>query len=309
MKKEEFYFDSRDNHSKIHAVKWIPENKPVCIVQIVHGMAEYVERYEEFAKFLVQKDILVTGEDHLGHGKSIGDNPPGYFCKRDAATVVVRDVHRLKKMIQEEYPGIPYFIFGHSMGSIVSRNYIARYGTGIDGVILSGTGNPDPKMLHAAAVMSAVLKCFQGAKHPSKLLDRIGFGHNNDRIEKPCAEHAWLSTNEENVKAYDADPLCGFLFTINGLETVKTLSLRMYDEGMLANIPRKLPVLFIYGAGDPVGEYGKGVKQAYESYHEMGMQDVSIKEYKNDRHELLNEDDKEEVMNDVLKWLMEHMEP
>ena len=128
MKNEEFYFDSRDNISKIHAVRWTPESgNVVAIVQIVHGMAEYVERYEEFAQFLTERNIVVTGEDHLGHGKSVPEGGiQGYFCEQDPATVVVRDVHRLKKMTQELYPGVPYFILGHSMGSFILRNYMCR---------------------------------------------------------------------------------------------------------------------------------------------------------------------------------------
>ena len=142
MKKEEFTFASRDNVTKIHAVRWLPESENIQgIIQIVHGMAEYVERYEELAEFLTGKGYLVTGEDHLGHGKSVPEGGvKGYFCEQDPATVVVRDVHRLKKMTQELYPGVPYFILGHSMGSFITRNYIYRYGTGIQGAIIMGTG-------------------------------------------------------------------------------------------------------------------------------------------------------------------------
>ena len=147
VKKEEFTFDSRDGKSKIHAVRWVPEQRVVCIVQIIHGMAEYIERYEELAQYLGEKGILVTGDDHLGHGKSVAkDGTYGYFCEQDPATVVVRDVHRLKKMTQEEYPGIPYIILGHSMGSFILRNYLFRYGTGIQGAIVCGTGS-QPKAL------------------------------------------------------------------------------------------------------------------------------------------------------------------
>ena len=112
VKKQEFYFESRDREHKIHAIRWIPETeRPVCIVQIVHGMAEYIDRYDEFASFLAGKGILVVGDDHLGHGKSVQQGEPyGYFCREDAATVLVRDEHRLKKMTQEQYPGVPYII-------------------------------------------------------------------------------------------------------------------------------------------------------------------------------------------------------
>ena len=115
MKREDFFFDSRDNVSKIHAVRWIPEtDKPVGILQIVHGMAEHVDRYEDFAKFMTEKGFLVTADDHLGHGESVTDGLYGYFCKQDPATVVVRDVHRLKKITQELYPGLPFYILGHT---------------------------------------------------------------------------------------------------------------------------------------------------------------------------------------------------
>ena len=160
MKKEEFYFLSRDNETKIHAVKWIPDTEPVCILQVVHGMAEYVERYERLAKLLTDNGILVTGEDHLGHGKSLGaDGCKGYFCRKDAATVVVRDVHRLKKTVQEQYPGIPYLIMGHSMGSFILRNYLCRYGTGIDGAVVMGTGMQPKAMVCVAKAVAKLQGC------------------------------------------------------------------------------------------------------------------------------------------------------
>ena len=142
--RETFTYDSRDEKkTKIHAVKWIPErDKPICVVQILHGMAEHMERYDEFARFLAEQGILVVGNDHLGHGKTVSENDGvyGYFCEQDPATVVVRDVHRLKKIIQEEYLGVPYILMGHSMGSFMVRDYLTRYGTGIDGAIILSTG-------------------------------------------------------------------------------------------------------------------------------------------------------------------------
>ena len=143
MIKEEFYFDSRDGESRIHAVRYTPDDGNVKgIVQVVHGMAEYVERYENLAEFLTARGILVTGEDHLGHGKSVAEGGTyGYFCEQDPATVVVRDVHRLKKITEESYPEVPYVILGHSMGSFITRNYLCRYGKGVDGAVIVGTEN------------------------------------------------------------------------------------------------------------------------------------------------------------------------
>ena len=137
MTRTDFYFDSRDNVTQIHAVKWVPDTEPVGVLVIVHGMAETIDRYEPFAQYMCDRGFVVAGNEHLGHGKSVGKNPKGYFCRRDPATVVVRDVHRLKKQIQSEYPSLPIFIFGHSMGSLITRNYLTRYGSGINGVVIS----------------------------------------------------------------------------------------------------------------------------------------------------------------------------
>lgn len=303
MIKEELYFDSRDNESKIHAIKWIPQEKPVCILQIVHGMAEYVDRYHAFAEFLAQQNILVVGEDHLGHGKSIGNYPKGYFCRRDPATVVVRDIHRLKKMIQEEYPGIPYFIFGHSMGSLITRNYISRYGMGIDGVIISATAMTPKSLLKVSGVLIKVLNFLQGPKHTSKFLDKMAFGNYCQKIENPVSEFDWLSKDSSQVEKYNEDPLCGFILTINGFKTLRELNMRLYDQENLNKIPKNLPVLFLYGSDDPVGDYGKAVKEVYDSYVQIGIENVMIKCYENDRHEILNETDKEMVMRDIYQWL------
>lgn len=174
MKKEEFYFESRDGVSRIHGVKYLPDTGDVIgVLQIIHGMAEYVERYEEFAEFLTGKGFVVVGEDHLGHGKSVGENGTyGYFCEQDAATVVVRDAHRLKKMTEAQYPEVPYIILGHSMGSFILRNYLYRYGKGIDGAVIMGTGMQPKPLVVSAKVMAALSKVFGGPKSVSKFVDR-----------------------------------------------------------------------------------------------------------------------------------------
>lgn len=307
MRKEEFFFDSRDRESRIHAVKWIPDESPSCIVQIVHGMSEYVERYEEFAKYLTAKNILVVGEDHLGHGQSIGNHPPGYFCKKDAATVVVRDVHRLKKMVQEEYPQIPYIIFGHSMGSMMVRNYLTKYGTGIDGAVICATTMPNRLKLCVSGFLTRVLALLQGEEHESHFLDYLGFGNCGRRIKNPVSTFDWLSTDSEIVKKYNEDPLCGFCFTVNGFRTLKELGTRLYDKKALLAIPKELPVLFLYGTEDPIGAYGTEVEKTYRSYLALGMKHVKIKKYEGDRHELLNEKDRDIVMADVYSWICEHI--
>ena len=145
MRKEAFSFDSRDGETKLHAIRYLPdEGVPIRgVVQIVHGMSEYFERYEPFSRYLTEHGFVVTGDDHMGHGESVAEGMTfGYFCRQDPATVLVRDEHRLKKITQELFPGVPYLLIGHSMGSFIVRNYLCRYGTGISAAVLLGTGMP-----------------------------------------------------------------------------------------------------------------------------------------------------------------------
>lgn len=305
MKKEEFFYPSRDNQTKIHAVRWLPESgKPDCIVQIVHGMAEYVERYEEFARFLTERNVLVTGEDHMGHGKSLReDKNPGYFCEQDPATVIVRDTHRLKKMTQLAYPNIPYIIVGHSMGSFITRNYLYRYGSGIDAAVVMGTGMQPGVLLTVSKLVANIEKILYKDNHISLFLDKAAFGNYNAQITNPRTEMDWLTKEERIVDAYMQDELCGFKFTVNGFHTLFELISRVRKTENLKKIPKELPVFFVSGADDPVGNYGKGVQEAYDSLKNVGMSNLSMKLYENDRHELLNETDRIQVMEDIWQWI------
>ncbi len=303
MQKEEIFFDSRDGASKIRAMRWIPDEAPKCIVQLVHGMAEHIERYDEFACFLASKGILVTGEDMLGHGKSVTDGKYGYFCKKDPATVVVRDIHKLKKLTQEQYPGIPYFIFGHSMGSFILRNYLFMYGKGIDGAIVAGTGMLPKVVVNALKAVVSIVCLFGGEAKPSKFIDNMAFGTYLKKIDNPRTSSDWLTKADEVVDEYIKDPECGFIFTGNGFKTMADLLLRLNKTSNVAKMPVTLPVLIVSGKDDPVGDYGAGPKRVYDQFVAEGMQKVSLKLYDNDRHELLNETDRLTVFNDLYEWI------
>lgn len=307
MKREEFSFDSRDGESRIHAVRYLPDTDEVKgIVQIVHGMAEHVERYEEFAAFLTERGFVVTGEDHLGHGKTVKkDGTPGYFCEQDPATVLVRDVHRLKKMTQEQYPSVPYILFGHSMGSFIVRNYMSRYGKGISGVIIGGTGYYAKGKLAVGKAIVAILQKMKGPKYISTFMNDMIFNNYNKAYE-PCRTSVdWFSKDTEKLDAYVADSLCGFPFTLNGVETLFELIDRMDDEKELVKIPKDLPVYIVSGDKDPVGECGKAVRKVYEALKAVGLQKVELKLFEGDRHEILNETDRAEVMQNLYKWIMD----
>lgn len=310
-KKEDIFFDSRDGKTRIHGVIWKPDcmtgehpRNPRCVLQIVHGMEEYVERYDEFARYMNEHDICVIGEDHLGHGQSVKEKKDlGYFCPGDAATVVVRDAHRLKKIVQEQLPDVPFLILGHSMGSFIVRNYICRYGTGISGAIIAGTGSKSRIVLGAGKVTTRVMALFKGWHYKSALVQKMAFNGYGRRLKNSQSTNGWLCANAETVKRYDADPLCGFGFTLNGFHTLFTLISRCQSPLYLKRIPKRLPLLFVAGEEDPVGNYGKGVRRAYESYRLRGMANLEMKLYKNDRHEILNEADRKNVSGDIYRWI------
>lgn len=309
MKKEEFTYDSRDGRSKIQAYKWIPDGEIKAIFQIIHGMAEHIARYEDFAEYLCERGFMVIGEDHLGHGRTaaINNSKKGYFCEKHGDTVIVRDVHRLKKIIQKEYPGIPFFILGHSMGSFMIRNYMYRYGTGINGAIVMGTGHQPRGLLRVSRAIAAMQGFLLGDDHTSNLINVMAFGTYNKRIPKAKTHYDWLTRDEAIVKKYIDDPDCGFTFTVGGFKVLFKLLWKLTDTENTEQMPVELPVLMVSGDADPVGEYGKAVQGVYDSYIALGMKDVTLKLYRDDRHELLNELNREEVYEDIYNWVCEHI--
>jgi len=304
MKKEEIYYDSRDGINKVHAVQWIPDGEIRGILQLVHGMAEYIERYDEFATFMAENGILVVGNDHIGHGKSVKTpDDKGYFCENDPVTVVVRDVHRLKKMTQENYPGKKYIILGHSMGSLMLRNYIFKYGKGIDGAIIMGTASHNALELTSGILLLKTIAAIKGWRYRSVFADKLVAGDSNKVVENPRTEFDWLSTDEKKVDEYIADEDCGFLFTLNGEYTVAESVARLNNKKALSEMPKDLPVLFVSGDHDPVGNCGKGVKRAYDQFIKAGMKKTSMKLYEGLRHEPLNEVSRKEVFSDMLDFV------
>lgn len=299
-----FTFPSRDGFHTIHAMKWqSDEVEPVGILQLIHGMAEYVARYEEVAVHFAEKGFIVVGDDHLGHGdtaKEYGDY--GFFCKNDPVTVLVRDEHRLKKIVQKDHEGLPYFILGHSMGSLILRNYLCRYGSGIDGAVICGTAHYGRLSLFVGKLLTGILKIAGKEKNKSALLDEVMFGSFNKRTEKRTA-FDWICSDERVVDSYMNDPSCGFLFTVNGYDTLIELIKKLNKRSYLSKMPKKLPVLFISGAEDPVGNYGKAVQDIYDTFLHLDLTKVQIKLYNDARHELLNEKQKMQVYEDVSNWL------
>ncbi|MBE5842047.1 MAG: alpha/beta hydrolase [Butyrivibrio sp.] len=306
VRKEELTYKSRDRQTMLHAIKWIPDGQPVAILQIIHGMQEYIDRYDEFARFMAEKGILVMGNDHLGHGGSVteGKGTYGYFCKNDPATVLVRDAHRLKKMTQEEYPGVPVFILGHSFGSFVAREYITRYGTGINGAIIQGTAFMPLGTVKSLGRFVSFMQVIMGEKYRSEMINNMAFKGYLKKIPNARTKFDWLSHNEESVDRYIADPRDNFVFTLNGFKTMAELLKRVGDTDKMEDIPKNLPILITGGSEDPVGDYGEALTKLHDIYkNQLGITNVELKIYDGMRHELQQEIGREKVYEDQYAWI------
>lgn len=308
IKKESLYFQSADGIDKIHASIWTPEGEPRAILQIVHGMQEYIDRYEEVAQFFAGQGFVVCGEDHLGHGESVAEGGTyGYFCKKDPQKVLPEDSHQLTLMMKERHPGLKYVILGHSFGSFITREYLARFGSDVDVAIISGTANQPKSVAGGGLFVARLQKLFLGDKHVANSLDKISFGTYLSKIDNPKTPSDWLSYNEESVAAYRSDPWCTFTFTINGFETMAKLLLLVGDKDRIKQIPGDLPILFAAGKEDPVGNYGKGVEEIYNIYkNEIGL-NAFLKLYDHMRHEIHNEPGRQQVYKDYLGFIEEHL--
>lgn len=304
----DFYYPSKGT-GNIHGCRWTPDGEVKAILQIVHGIAEFIERYEPFAEYLNSMGILVVAEDHMGHGKSLnGNGVKGFF--HGGWFTAVDDTYQLMKSTMAEFPGVPYVLFGHSMGSFMARTLLCRYpNSGIRCAIICGTGW-QPKLVLNFGVAFCKLVCkLSGEKNPNEALQNMVFGGYNKKVSNSRTAYDWLSRNEESVDAYIAHPMCGFTPACGLLRDMLTGIRYVQDTSNLAKMDKALPVLFIAGGDDPVGNYGTGVHTAVDAFKKSGMADVKEIIYLDARHEILNEINKEEVFADIGKWLSEHLAP
>lgn len=303
-RKETFYYTSSSGKTKIHAVRYIPDGEIKAIVQISHGMVEHIERYKEFALFLNSKGILVTGNDHLGHGKSI--NSPkdfGFFAKENGNLTVLYDVYQLTQLTKEQYPNVPYFLLGHSMGSFYARQYLCQFGHELDGVILMGSGFPPLAWVQFGRILVSLIACFTGWRYRCFLINQLAYGSYNKHFTPTRTTKDWLTKDSAKVDEFIADKRCNFIFTLNAHYAMFTGISRLYNKKLLSRMPKDLPVLFLSGKEDPVGDYGKGIARTVQSFKKAGMKNVKVKLYPGDRHEILHETDRDIVYKDICRWL------
>lgn len=298
----EFFYDSC-GAGKIRACRWMPEGTPKAIVQILHGIAEHIERYDHFAEFLATNGILVVAEDHMGHGKSIGvDGVKGYF--HGGWFSAVQDSVKLHELTTKEYPDTPYILFGHSMGSFMARTILAKYPElELSGAVICGTGWQSEGLLKVAVPLCNAICKLTDEKKPNQFLDKVIFGGYNKKVEHPRTKSDWLSRDPKIVDAYVADNLCGFVASSGLLRDMLSGIAYIQQEASLKAMNRSLPCFFIAGGDDPVGDYGNGVKAAAEMFEKSGMNQVKCKIYPLCRHEILNEINRTEVYSDVLEWI------
>ena len=307
MQTTHFSYRSADKVTDIHAVEWTPEGEIIGVVQIVHGMMEFIDRYEPFALFLCGKGYAVVGHDHLGHGASVfSEEKYGYFAMKGGNRALISDMRQLQRITQEKYPHLPYFMFGHSMGSFLTRQYICMHAKKLDGAILSGTGYHSAVEAETGKLLCRLIARFKGWTYRSKLITAITIGGYNKRFEPAKTKADWLTRDEAIVNAYIADSRTHHMFTLNAYYNMfvglKYIALR----SNLEKIPYTFPVLFVSGAMDPVGNFGAGVRKAAAQMKSTGMKDIGCIFYPNDRHEILNELDREQVYKDIWAWIEKH---
>ena len=306
--RDEFYFPSKDCNTEIHTIEWKPEGEVKAVLQICHGMVEYIRRYDEFARFLCDRGYYVVGNDHLGHGKSVqAKSEYGFFNEKYGNACVLGDMHTLCQRTARKYPGVPYFMLGHSMGSSLLRQYIQMYGNGLSGAVLMGVTSDQKKAaLLFGKRLCRVMAAFRGWHYRSKMVDKMVVGPYNKKFKPAHTRADWITSDREQLDAYVSDPLCSFMFTVNAYYNVFSGMIGMQRKESVYMIPKGLPILFMSGAEDPVGDFGKGVRKIYEKYRAAGIRDVTLRLYTGDRHEILNETDRDQVYADLLEWFEKH---
>ena len=305
MKSTEYKLKTHDN-LEIQVYEWTPDDQSKIkgIVQIAHGMAEHAKRYNDFANFLTDNGFVVFANDHRGHGKTAGDlKSVGFIGNKNGWDKIIADMKTLSNHAREKHVLKPYFIFGHSMGSFLSRKFVMDPGVKIEGAIFSGTtGNPGI-LGQIGILLTNVMLIFYPKNSDGKLMDKMSFGAYNHAFKPNRTKFDWLSRDNEQVDRYVQDPYCGTVFSIGFFNEMLKGILYISKQKNIVKTPEDLSILLISGDKDQVGKNGKGVIEVYNKYKKAGIKDISMKLFSDARHEILNETNKTEVYEFILDWL------
>lgn len=310
VQKTEWTLASTDGRNRLHAITWRPDGPVRAIVILSHGMVEYIDRYDGFARYACGRGLLVSGHDHLGHGQSVASEADlGYFAPEKGFDCLIEDIHRHREHVAAQHPGVPVFVLGHSMGSFVIRNYIRRHADGLAGAVIMGTGNQPRIAARMGRLISGFLMKIKGPRYRSAFVNSLALGGLNKAFKPARTPNDFISRDTAVVDAYCRDPLCSFMFTVSAYHDMFGGMLALSDKDRLQAMPRTLPILLASGEQDPLGGMGKGIRELCRSYQRLGMQDVTLRLYPQDRHEILNELDRDAVYADVYAWLESKLKP
>lgn len=306
---QEFRFPSADGSATLYGRSWAPESgAPIAVLQLVHGISEHIGRYDHFARFMADQGFLVCGDDHLGHGNTPERQEDlGYTADKNGWVRMTDNVHALRDRMKAQYPQLPYLLLGHSMGSFLARSYLIRYPGTVDACALLGTGQQPGLVLTAGLAACKLERLRLGKRGRSKLLQNLCFGAYNRQFKPNRTPSDWVSSVEAVVDAYMADPFCQAMPTVTLMRDMLSGIKFNQSKANLAKMDPKTPILFLAGELDPVGNRGKGVRQAYQSFLDAGCTDVTLKLYPNGRHEMLNEFNRDEVYQQLLDWMLRQL--
>ena len=304
MKISDGEFKSSNNEYTVKYCVYTPDDSPRAIVQIVHGMCEYFERYDPIARFLCSKGYVVCGHDHIGHGHSVpSDDDLGFFAEKDGDKYVVADVGKMRDIMREKYRSLPYILIGHSFGSFVSRAFVATHPDAVDALILSGTaGQKQP--VGAGSALCKIISAFKGKRYRSKLVSSIAFAGYNKRFEGNTGAE-WVTSDPEMLAKYASDKYCTYTFTLQAYRDMFALIKFIQSKEWYESMPKNLPIFVIAGENDPVSAYCKGITILVEKLKEAGVSDLEYKIYSGERHELFTGLRREEAFGDVAEWIDE----